>query len=435
MDAASLFFKAHDLKRKLLFTICILFVCRLGSYIIIPGINSLALSSLAAANSKGILGMFNVFSGGSLSRMSIFALSIVPYITSSIVMSLLTVTIKPLEELKKEGELGRRRINQYIRYLTVVLCAFQAYGLARGLENMRGGGENIVIISNGLFRLTTIITLVVGTMFLMWLGEQISMRGIGNGISLIIFTGIISGLPGAFASILELTKTGAMGPFTLIFILAIVMMLIYFIVFIERAQRKIFIQYPKRQVGNKIFEGQNTHLPLKINTAGVIPAIFANSILLFPLTITNFMSSKGVEGFWNTVLIYLGRGKPLYLCLYVLFIVFFAFFYTSVVFNAKETADMLKKNGGFIPGIRPGDYTADYLDMILIKLTVIGAAYISFVCVLPEYVSSKYAIPFYLGGTSFLIVVNVVLETLSQVQSSLFTYQYEGLMKKARFRR
>ena len=435
MDAASLFFKAHDLKRKLLFTICILFVCRLGSYITIPGINSLALSSLAAANSKGILGMFNVFSGGSLSRMSIFALSIVPYITSSIVMSLLTVTIKPLEELKKEGEIGRRRINQYTRYLTVVLCAFQAYGLARGLESMRGGGENIVIVSSGLFRLTTVITLVVGTMFLMWLGEQISMRGIGNGTSLIIFTGIISGLPGAFASILELTKTGAMGPFTLIFILAVVMALIYFIVFIERAQRKIPVQYPKRQVGNKIFEGQNTHLPLKINTAGVIPAIFANSILLFPLTITNFMSSKTGEGFWNTVLIYLGRGKPLYLFLYVLFIVFFAFFYTSVVFNAKETADTLKKNGGFIPGIRPGDYTADYLDTILTKLTVIGAAYISFVCVLPEYVSSKYAIPFYLGGTSFLIVVNVVLETLSQIQSSLFTYQYEGLMKKARFRR
>jgi len=434
MDAANLFFKAHDLKRKLLFTICILFVCRLGSYITIPGINSLALNALASANSKGVLGMFNVLSGGSLSRMSIFALSIVPYITSSIVMSLLSVTIKPLEEMKKEGELGRRRINQYTRYLTVVLCAFQAYGLARGLENMRGAGENIVIVSSEIFRVTTVLTLVVGTMFLMWLGEQISARGIGNGISLIIFTGIVSGLPRTFASIFELTKTGAMSPLTLIVIFATVFFLIYFIVLIERGQRKIAVQYPKRQVGNKIFEGQNTHLPLKINTAGVIPAIFANSILLFPLTITNFMSG-GEGGFWNTVSIYLGRGKPLYLVLYISFIVFFSFFYTSVVFNAKETADMLKKNGGFIPGIRPGDYTADYLDKILTKLTVVGAAYISFVCALPEYVSSKYAIPFYLGGTSFLIVVSVVLETFSQIQSSLFTYQYENLMKKARFRR
>jgi len=436
MDAANIFFKAHDLKKKLLFTLVILFVCRVGSYITIPGINSFALSSLAAANSKGILGMFNVFSGGSLSRMSIFALSIVPYITSSIVMSLLTVAVKPLEDLKKEGEVGRRKINQYTRYLTVILCAFQAYGLARGLENMRGAGENIVIISSGLFRVTTVITLVVGTMFLMWLGEQISMRGIGNGTSLIIFTGIISGLPATFASILELTKTGVMGPFTLIFIFLVVVALIYFIVFMERAQRKIPVQYPKRQMGNKLFEGQSTHLPLKINTAGVIPAIFANSILLFPLTITNFMSgNEGEGGFWNTVLIYLGRGKPLYLILYVLFIVFFAFFYTSIVFNAQETATMLKKNGGFIPGIRPGEYTAKYLDKILARLTVIGAAYLSFVCVLPEYVSSKYAIPFYLGGTSFLIVVSVVLETLSQVQSSLFSYQYESLMKKARFRR
>jgi preprotein translocase subunit SecY len=434
MDLASMFFKAQDLKRKLLFTICALFVCRLGSYITIPGINSLALNALAETNAKGILGMFNVLSGGSLSRMSIFALSIVPYITSSIVISLLTVTIKPLEELKKEGEHGRRKINQYTRYLTVILCAFQAYGLARGLENMRGAGEEIVIVSSELFRVTTVLTLVVGTMFLMWLGEQISQRGIGNGISLIIFTGIVSGLPVTFASILELTKTGAMSSFTLILIFTVVFLLIYFIVFIERAQRKISVQYPKRQVGNKIFEGQSTHLPLKINTAGVIPAIFANSLLLFPLTISNFMSTDG-GGFWGMISIYLGRGKPLYLILYVALVVFFSFFYTSTVFNSKETADMLKKNGGFIPGIRPGDYTSAYLDKILTRLTVIGAAYISFVCVLPEYVSSKYSIPFYLGGTSFLIVVSVVLETFSQIQSSLFTYQYESLMKKARFRR
>jgi len=434
MDAANLFFKAHELKRKLLFTICILFVCRLGSYITIPGVNSLALTALTA-NAKGILNMFNVLSGGSLSRMSIFALSIVPYITASIVMSLLTVTVKFLEDLKKEGELGRRKINQYTRYLTVVLCAFQAYGLARGLEGMHGGGANIVILSSGLFRVTTVLTILVGTMLLMWLGEQISQRGIGNGISLIIFTSIVSGLPRVFASLFELARTGAMSPFTLIGIFGAVFMLIYFIVFVERAQRKIQIQYPKRQVGNKIFEGQSTYLPLKVNTAGVIPPIFASSIILFPATIANFVSIDSEGGFWNMVLIHLGQGKPLYLALYISFIVFFAFFYTSIVFNVKETADMLKKNGGFVPGIRPGEYTSEYLDKILTRLTTIGAAYIAFVCVLPEYASSKYGIPFALGGTSFLIVVSVVLETFSQIQSSLFTYQYESLMKKARFRR
>lgn len=435
METASLLFKANDLKRKILFTLFILFICRLGSYITIPGINSLALSAVAEANSKGVLGMFNILSGGSLSRMSIFALSIVPYITSSIVMSLVTVAIKPLEEMKKEGEAGRRKINQYTRYLTVLLCAFQAYGLSRGLEHLKGDGMNIVILSGGLFKLVTVVTLVVGTMFLMWLGEQISQRGIGNGTSLIIFVGIISGLPNTFVSLFELARTGAMSPLTLIVVLGAVFGLIYLIVFVERAQRQIPIQYPKRQMGNKIFEGQNTHLPLKINTAGVIPPIFASSILLFPLTITNFVSVGSEDSFWNTVLIYLGRGKPLYLALYISLIVFFSFFYTSIVFNVNETADMLKKNGGFVPGIRPGTSTAEFLDRVLTRLTVLGAAYISFVCVLPEYVSYKYAVPFYLGGTSFLIVVSVVIDTFSQIQAMLFTHQYESLMKKARFRR
>ena len=435
METAGLFLKARDLKKKLFFTLFILFICRLGSYITIPGINSLALSAVAETNSKGILGMFNVLSGGSLSRMSIFALSIVPYITSSIVMSLVTVAIKPLEEMKKEGDAGRKKINQYTRYLTVFLCAFQAYGLARGLEHLKGDGMSIVIISAGLFKLITVVTLVVGTMFLMWLGEQISLRGIGNGTSLIIFAGIVSGLPNTFISLFELAKIGSMSPLTLIAVFVAVFLLIYLIVFVERAQRQIPIQYPKRQMGNKMFEGQNTHLPLKINTAGVIPPIFANSILLFPLTITNFVSVGSENSIWHSILIYLGRGKPLYLILYISLIVFFSFFYTSVVFNVTETAEMLKKNGGFVPGIRPGDNTAEYFDRILTRLTVIGAAYMSFVCVLPEYVSYKYAIPFYLGGTSFLIVVSVVMDTFSQIQAMLFTHQYESLMKKARFRR
>jgi preprotein translocase subunit SecY len=436
MEGAGLFLKAHDLKKKILFTLFALFICRLGSYVTIPGINSVALNTMAEANAKGILGMFNVLSGGSLSRMSVFALSIVPYITSSIVMSLITVTIKPLEEMKKEGEAGRRKINRYTRYLTVLLCGFQAYGVATGLEHAGSGDAKIVTMSSfALFRLVTVVSLVVGTMFLMWLAEQISMRGIGNGTSLIIFVGIVSGLPTTFVSLFELAKTGVMSPITLMVVLAAVFGLIYLIVFVERAQRQITIQYPRRQVGNKIFDGQNTHLPLKINTAGVIPPIFANSILLFPLTITSFISVGGEDSIWNSILIHLGRGKPLYLLLYVSFIVFFSFFYTSIVFNVKETSDMLKKNGGFIPGIRPGDHTATYLDKVLSKLTAIGAAYMSFVCVLPEYVSYKYAVPFYLGGTSFLIVVSVVMDTFVQIQTMLFTHQYESLMRKARFRK
>jgi len=430
----SVFLKAKDLKKRVMFSLLALLVFRFGSYLTIPGINNAALHDIAQANSAGILGMFNMLSGGSLSRMSIFSLAIFPYITASIVMQLLVATFKPLEEMKKEGASGRKKINQYTRYLTVFLCAFQAYAMAASLEKLQSSGVSVVIIPGLLFKITAVTTLVVGTMFLMWLGEQITARGIGNGISLIIFAGIVAGLPQAFISVFELVRNGAMSPITLIVLLVAIFGLIYFIVAVERAQRKIPVQYPKRQKGNKVFGGENTHLPLKLNTAGVIPAIFANSILLFPLTITNFVAAKE-DSIMETVLIYLGRGKPLYLALYVLLIGFFCFFYTAVVFNVNETADMLKRNGGFLHGKRPGSNTAEYLDYVLTRLTVIGAFYISFICVIPEYVSSKYSIPFYLGGTSFLIVVNVVMDTFVQVQSSLFSYQYEGLIKKSKLRR
>lgn len=432
MDAGT-FLKAHDLKKRIIFTLFALFICRLGSYITIPGVDIPALNEIATANSKGILGMFNVFSGGSLSRMSIFALSIIPYITSSIVIQLFTVTFPYFEELKKEG--GREKINQYTRYLTVILATFQAYGMAVALEKLRGSSGEVVTDPGTLFRFSTVLSFVVGTMFLMWLGDRITSKGIGNGMSLIIFVGIITGLPQAFTSVFELVKTGGMSPIVLIVLLVAIFALIFFIIAMERAQRRILVNYPRRQVGNKMFGGDSTHLPLKLNTAGVIPPIFASSILLFPLTITNFVSTADGSSMWESVAIYLGRGKPLYLLIYVALVMFFCFFYTSVVFNVKETADMLKKNGGFLHGRRPGEQTAQYLDHVLTRLTVVGAIYIAFVCALPEYVSSRYSIPFYLGGTSFLIVVNVVIDTVAQIQTELFSHQYEGLIKKARLRR
>jgi len=434
MDA-SIFSKAKDLQKRILFTLIALVVFRFGSYITIPGIDGLALSSFTKANSSGILGVFNTLSGGSLSRMSIFALSIVPYITSSIIMQLLSATIKPLEELKKEGPSGRKKINQYTRYLTVLLASVQAYGIAVGLEQVSGGYGSIVTISSMFFRVSTVTTLAVGTMFLMWLGEQITARGIGNGISIIIFAGIVSGLPQAFITVFELVRTGAMSPITLVSLIAIVFALIYFIIFMERAQRKIPVQYPKRQHGNKVFGGESTHMPLKLNIAGVIPPIFASSLLAFPATIINFISVGESGSFFETLMILLGRGKPLYLIIYISLIVLFCFVYTSIVFNVEETADMLKKNGGFLHGRRPGAHTAEYLDHTLTRLTVIGAAYVAFVCVLPEYGFSRYNIPFYLGGTSFLIVVNVVMDTFTQIQSALFSVQYESLIKKSRLRR
>ncbi len=426
---------ASDLKSKLIITFVILLVCRIGSYITIPGINILALQEISASNSEGVLGIFNMLSGGALSRMSIFALAIMPYITASIVMQLLSVTFKPLAEMKKEGEVGRKKINQYTRYLTVLLTAVQAYGIAISLEKMSGGSYGqVVMMPGGFFRIVAVTSLVVGTMFLMWLGEQISARGIGNGTSLIIFTGIVSGLPQAFVSVFELTKTGAMSAMLLIVVLLIILGMIYFIVFMERAQRKIPVQYPKRQVGNKVFAGDTTYLPLKLNTAGVIPPIFASSILLFPLTITNFVGQADDSSVLETISLYLGHGKPLYILSYVLLILFFSFFYTAVIFNVDDTAETLKKNGGFIYGRRPGKNTAEYLDFILTRLTAIGAIYIAFVCAIPEFLSARFNIPFYLGGTSFLIVVNVVIDTFTQIQTALLASQYEGLIKKAKLR-
>ncbi len=432
----SVFSKAGDLKRKILFTLGALFVCRLGSYITVPGINILSLNELANTNSGGILGMFNMLSGGSLARMSVFALAIMPYITASIIMQLLAVTIKPLEEMKKEGAVGRRKMNQLTKYLTVILVLFQAYGVAISLEKAATSLGPVVNMPGPFFRLSTVTALAVGTMFLMWLGEQISERGIGNGTSLIIFTGIVAGLPQAFVTVFELVKTGGMSPAVLMFILAFIVGMIYAIVYMERAQRRIPITYPRRQKGNKIFGGENTHMPLKLNTSGVIPPIFASSILLFPTTVVNFMSKgDGSSSIWSDLAIYLGHGKPLYISLYVICIIFFAFFYTSIIFNTKETAENLKKNGAFIHGYRPGQDTASHLDNILVRLTTIGSAYIALVCAIPEVLSAKYSIPFYLGGTSFLIVVNVVLDTFTQIQSSLFSHQYESLIKKARLRR
>jgi preprotein translocase subunit SecY len=377
--------------------------------------------------------MFNMFAGGALGRMTIFALNIMPYISASIIMQLMTAVVPTLEALKKEGESGRKKINQYTRYLTVLITAGQAYGLAVGLEGMQGAGGNAVIDPGMFFRFTTVITLVGGTIFLMWLGEQITARGVGNGISLIIFAGIVAGLPGALAGTLELGRTGALSAALIIGLLVASVVVIFFVVFVERAQRRIIIQYPKRQQGNKMTSGESSHLPLKLNTAGVIPPIFASSMLLMPITVLQLTAGSGPE--WlTTATAYLGRGQPLYLLIYVSLIVFFAFFYTAVVFNPADTADNLKKYGGFIPGIRPGKNTADYIDKVLTRLTVVGAAYLAVVCMLPEILISRFSVPFYFGGTSLLIVVTVTMDTVAQVQSHLLAHQYEGLIKKSKLR-
>jgi preprotein translocase subunit SecY len=425
--------KATELKKRLWFTLAALVVFRIGAYIPLPGIDPHVLETIISRSAGGILGMFNMLSGGSLGRMTIFALAIMPYITASIIIQLMTVVSKSLETLKKDGESGRRKINQYTRYATVLLASFQAFGVAVGLEGMNEFGSNVVVEAGLFFKLTTVVTLVGGTVFLMWLGEQITNRGIGNGISLIIFSGIVAGLPSALAKTFELGRTGVLSPLFIMILLVMVVGLVAVIVFMERAHRRLLVQYPKRQVGNKIYGGESTHIPLKLNTAGVIPPIFASSILLFPLTIASFSSGKGPE--WlQTFTLYLGHGKPLYILSYVILIVFFCFFYTAVVFNPTETAENLKKNGGFILGKRPGKATAEYLDYVLSRITVLGAAYISLVCVLPEVLISQYSVPFYLGGTSILIVVNVVMDTLMQVQTHLFAHQYEDLIKKAKLR-
>ena len=427
------FAKATELKKRIWFTLSALVIYRLGTYIPLPGIDPSILQDIFRQQAGGILGMFDMFAGGAFGRMTIFALNIMPYISAMIIMQLLTAVSPYFEQLKKEGEPGRKKMNQYTRYGTVVLAALQAYGIASGLEGMVGSQGSAVHDPGLYFRATTVITLVGGTIFLMWLGEQITARGVGNGISLIIFSGIVANLPSSLASTLELGRTGALSALFIIFLFVLAVAVIAFIVFMERAQRRVLVQYPKRQVGNKMFGGESSHIPLKINTSGVIPPIFASSLLLLPMTVAGFSAGQGPE--WITsVTALLGRGQPLYLILYATLIVFFAFFYTSVVFNPAETADNLKKYGGFVPGIRPGKNTADHLDFILTRLTVVGAMYLTAVSILPEILISQYAVPFYFGGTSLLIVVTVTMDTVAQIQSHLLAHQYEGLIKKSKLK-
>jgi preprotein translocase subunit SecY len=427
------FKKATELKKRIWFTLAALVVYRFGTYIPLPGIDAAILKELFAQQQGGIIGMFDVFAGGALSRMSIFALNIMPYISASIIMQLMQAVSPTLEALKKEGEAGRKKINQYTRYGTVFLAAFQAYGLAVGMEGMHGSAGSAVIDPGLFFRATAVITLVGGTVFLMWVGEQVTQRGVGNGISLIIFAGIVAALPEALAGTLELGRTGALSTVVIVGFLLLAAIVITIIVFVERAQRRIIVQYPKRQVGNRMFGGESSHLPLKLNTSGVIPPIFASSLLLLPLTIANFSGGQGPD--WlNTITALLGRGQPLFLIIYVSLIVFFAFFYTAIVFNPQETADNLRQYGGFIPGIRPGKNTADYLDHVLTRLTVLGAFYLSVICIIPEWLISQYSVPFYFGGTSLLIVVTVTMDTVGQVHAHLLAHQYEGLIKKSKLR-
>ncbi|MGB0382752.1 MAG: preprotein translocase subunit SecY [Alphaproteobacteria bacterium] len=421
--------KAKELRQRILFTLGALIVYRFGTFVPLPGINPGALSELFAQNSQGIVGMFNMFSGGAIGRMAIFALNIIPYISASIIVQLLSSSVSHLENLKKEGESGRRKINQYTRYLTVLLAVFQSYGIAMGLE----GSSGVVADPGWLFRISTVVSLTGGTIFLMWLGEQVTARGVGNGTSLIIYAGIVAELPSALISTLELGRQGALAPGVIVALLIMVAAVIFVIVLFERAQRRLIIQYPKRQMGNKIFQGDSSHLPLKVNTAGVIPAIFASSLLLLPLTFANF-SGGDSGGILNTITAILGHGQPLYMLAYASLIAFFCFFYTAVVSNPEDMADNLKRQGGFIPGIRPGPMTAKHIDYVLTRITVVGAIYLVVICLIPEFLLAFYPVPFYLGGTSLLIVVSVTMDTVSQVQGHMFAYQYEGLIKKSKLR-
>ena len=426
-DEGNISSHSSDLRNRIFFTIFILCIYRLGTYVPIAGIDPVALQQVMSSSQKGLLGMFNVFSGGAVQRMAIFALGIMPYISSSIIVQLMTGVSDYFKNLKEQGELGRKKITQITRYGTVLIAALQGYGVSVGLENAGG-----LVLSPGIyFKLMTTISLVAGTTFLMWLGEQITSRGIGNGISLIIFSGIVAEIPRALASTFELGRTGALSPTMIIGIFILIIVTVMFIVFMERAMRKILINYPKRQMGNKIYGGESSYLPLKINTAGVIPAIFASALLLLPMTFSNFGISDS-EAFINFSSLF-SQGKPLYMLLYAFGIIFFAFFYTSIVFNPKETAENLRKYGGYVPGIRPGERTAEYIENILTKLTTIGAAYLTLVCLMPEFLIAKYPIPFYLGGTSVLIVVVVAMDTVTQVQTRLMSSQYESLIKKAKF--
>ncbi|HRK24843.1 MAG TPA: preprotein translocase subunit SecY [Beijerinckiaceae bacterium] len=417
--------KADELKKRIWFTLGALIVFRLGTYIPLPGINPDAVAEIFKSQQNGVLGLFNMFSGGAVGRLAIFALNIMPYISASIIIQLMTTVSPQLEALKKEGEAGRRQINQYTRYLTVVLALFQAYGIAMGLE----ASGNAVREPGLFFRVSTVLTLTGGTLFMMWLGEQITARGIGNGTSLIIFAGIVAELPAAIANTLELSRQGALSAGMILMVMVMGIAVIALIVYVERAQRRLLINYPKRQVGNRVYEGQTSFLPLKLNTAGVIPPIFASSLLLLPTTITGFAAQGGPE--WlQTLNAYLGHGRPLFMLLYAALIIFFAFFYTAIVFNPVETADNLKKHGGFIPGIRPGEKTAQFIDHVLSRITVIGALYLAFVCLLPELLVSQSGLPFYFGGTSILIVVSVTMDTVAQVHGYLLAHQYEGLIKR-----
>ncbi len=421
--------QSNDLRNRILFTLFILAVYRLGTFVPLPGIDPDQLQIMMEGNQKGLLGMFNVFAGGAVSRMAIFALGIMPYISSSIIVQLLTGVSEYFKNLKAQGEIGRQKITQITRYGTVLLATIQGYGLAVGLES----SADLVINPGIFFKISTVTTIVAGTIFLMWLGEQITQRGIGNGISLIIFSGIVAEIPRALVTTFELGRTGAISTLMIIFIFLLLVATIMFIVFMERALRKILINYPKRQMGNKMYGGDSSHLPLKINSAGVIPAIFASALLLLPVTFSNFNISQN-ETFLN-ISSYFSQGQPLYMLLYASGIIFFTFFYTSITFNPTETAENLRKYGGFIPGIRPGESTAIYIDTILTRLTTIGALYLALVCLMPEFLIANYPIPFYLGGASVLIVVVVAIDTVTQIQTRMMSSQYEQLIKKTKFGR
>ncbi len=422
--------KYGDLKRRLFFLLMALLVYRIGTHVPVPGIDPDQLRQLFNTQQGGILGLFNMFSGGALSRFSVFALGIMPYISASIIMQMLTYVLPSLESLRKEGESGRRKITQYTRYGTLGLAIFQAIGISVALESQQG----LVLDPGLMFRFICVVSLVTGTIFLMWLGEQITERGLGNGISIVIFAGIVAGLPNAIGGLFELVRTGGINPLAAIFIIALIVLVTAFVVFVERGQRKITVNYAKRQVGNKIYGGQSSFLPLKLNMSGVIPPIFASSLILFPATLASWFTTGEATRWIRDLAAALSPGQPLYMFLYASLIVFFCFFYTALVFNSKETADNLKKSGAFVPGIRPGDQTARYIDKILMRLTLAGAIYITFVCLVPEFLNARFSVPFYFGGTSLLIVVVVTMDFMAQVQAYLMTHQYESLLKKANFK-
>ena len=422
--------KYGDLKRRLIFLLLALVVYRVGTHIPVPGIDPDQLRQLFNSQQGGILGLFNMFSGGALSRFSVLALGIMPYISASIIMQMLTYVMPSMEALRKEGESGRRKITQYTRYGTLALAIFQAIGISVAIESQ----ANLVIDPGLMFRFVCVTSLVTGTMFLMWLGEQITERGLGNGISILIFAGIVAGLPSAIGGLFELVRTGGLAPLAALFIIALIVAVTAFVVFVERGQRKITVNYAKRQVGNKVYGGQSSFLPLKLNMSGVIPPIFASSLILFPATLASWFTTGDATLWIRDLAAALSPGQPLYMFLYAALIIFFCFFYTALVFNSKETADNLKKSGAFVPGIRPGEQTARYIDRILMRLTLAGAIYITFVCLVPEFLNSRYSVPFYFGGTSLLIVVVVTMDFMAQVQAYLMTHQYESLLKKANFK-